>query len=246
MIEENLTETTRIEATKVLSKGKPYISYAYDGKFINYVDGFNKVKSREFSFLGSHMVDYRVEKSIGRTYVVYNYQNIKEKEVKEMNLFTTDTTSVLYNRELEKNNFFIVVQGKHIDYKKARFEYLNNGDPVIFIDEKPTYVLLGFKNAKNEEILKGKLYEGELDKQTNTQTTTSKVDTSDYKCVEGDCKEGWGRVVVNNIITDATFKNSAIDGVAYIIYPNDSYYYGQYKNNRRHGIGYYVWPDGNS
>ena len=82
--------------------------------------------------------------------MINNYQNIKEKEVKEMNLFTTDTTSVLYNRELEKNNFFIVVQGKHIDYKKARFEYLNNGDPVIFIDEKPTYVLLGFKNAKNK------------------------------------------------------------------------------------------------
>ena len=246
VIEENHTEATRIEAKKVLSKGNTCLSYAYDGMFINYVNGINSVKSREFAFLGPHMVDYRGEKNVGRTYVVNNYQNIKEQEIKEMYLFTTDTTSILYSRELVKDNFFIVVKGKHIDYKKARFEYLTNGDPVIFIDDKPMYVLLGFKAAKNEEVRLGKLYEGELDTQTNEETTTANVDTTDYQCLEGDCKEGWGRVSVNGIITDATFSNAVIDGVAYITYPKGSFYHGQYKNNRRHGIGFYQWENGNS
>ncbi|WP_047549693.1 MORN repeat-containing protein [Psychroserpens sp. Hel_I_66] len=247
VIEENHTIETRIAGNTVLSKGRPYMSYSYDGMFINYVYGQNSVKSREFSFLGPHMVDYRIEKNVGRTYVVKNYQNIKDQEVKEMNLFTTDTTSVLYTRELEKDNFFIVVKGKHIDYKKAKFEYLTNGDPVIFIDDKPMYVLLGFKTAKDDEIYEGKVYDNELETQKNSETTTSTTNgISDYKCVEGDCKEGWGRVTVNKIITDATFRNSAIDGLAYITYPNGSYYHGQYVNNRREGIGYYVWPNGNS
>ena len=247
VIEENHTEATRIQVNKVLSKGNTCLSYAHDGMFINYVDGINNVKSRDFAFLGPHMVDYRVEQSVGRTYVVKNYQNIKEQEVKEMNLFTTDTTSILYTRELTKDNFFIVVKGKHIDYKKARFEYLTNGDPVIFMDEKPTYVLLGFKAARKEEIYKGKIYEGELNKSENVEGKQIEEPTTstNYKCEKGDCKEGWGRVTVNNIITDATFKNGAIDGVAYITYPNGSNYHGQYQNNRRHGIGYYQWDNGN-
>lgn len=248
VIEENHTEATRIEAKKVLSKGNTCLSYVHDGMFINYVDGINNVKSREFAFLGPHMVDYRVEQNVGRTYVIKNYQNIKEQEIKEMNLFTTDTTSILYSRELVKDNFFIIVKGKHIDYKKARFEYLTNGNPVIFLEDKPSYVLLGFKDAKNEEILLGKLYEGELDKEASKTITseTTKIDISDYKCVEGDCKEGWGRVILNNISTDATFKNGAIDGVAYITYPNGSYYHGQYQNNNRHGLGFYMWENGNT
>lgn len=252
-VEDNHTLETRITASNVISKGTPHISYAYDGKFINYVDGENKVKAREFAFMGPHMVDYRVEKSTGRTYIVYNYKNIKD-EVKEAKLFTADTTSILYTRELEKDNFFIVVKGQHIDYKKARFEYLTNGDPVIFIDDKPEYILTGFKTAQNEEVLEGRKYNDELDtKQTNsvvkttTETTTKTTEkaSTDYACVKGDCENGWGRVTVNNIITDATFKDGAINGVAYISYPNGGYYHGQYVNNRRHGVGYYKWENGN-
>ncbi|MFK7749621.1 MAG: MORN repeat-containing protein [Kordia sp.] len=240
----------RVPITNVISKGKTHLSYAHDGKFINYVYGQNKAKSRDFAFLGPHMIDYRVEKSLGRTYIVNNYKNIKSQAVKEMNLFTTDENSIVYARELEKDNFYIIVKGKHIDYKKARFEYLTNGDPVIFIDNKPLYILTGFKMAKNDQALTGRPYTGELDnKQVNTTTTTAttkKKSSTNFDCVKGDCKEGWGRVKVNGIITDATFKNGAIEGVAYISYPNGSYYNGQYKNNRRHGVGYYKWENGNT
>ncbi|WP_298426799.1 MORN motif precursor [uncultured Kordia sp.] len=252
-VKEKSTQTmdTRIPITKVISKGKAMISYAHDGKFINYVEGNNKVKARDFAFLGPHMIDYRIDKVLGRTYVVYNYNNIKSQAVKDLTLFTTDKASILYTRELKEDNFFIVVKGKHIDYEKARFEYLSNGDPVIFIDDKPLYILTGFRTAKTDEILLGRLYKGELDNsntdETNANnienTTTEKV--SDFNCIKGDCKEGWGSVKVNNIITDATFKNGAIDGVAYITYPNGSYYHGQYKNNRRDGVGYYKWSNGN-
>lgn len=241
----------RIPITHVISKGKTMINYAHDGKFINYVDGQNKVKARDFAFLGPHMVDYRIDKSTGRTYVIRNYKNMKDQAVKEMNLFSTSSTSILYVRELTKDNFFIVVKGKHVDYKKASFEYLPSGDPVIFIDDEPLYILTGFKKAKNNEITEGQVYNGELDKkQTNTNTvattnTIKKTDNSDLNCEKGDCENGWGRVKVNGIITDATFKDGAIEGVAYISYPNNSYYHGQYKNNRRHGVGYYKWANGN-
>lgn len=249
------TLTKRIPVTNAIANGKTMLSYAYDGKFINYVYGQNRVKSREFSFLGPHMVDYRVEKNNGRTYVVNNYKNIKSQAVKDLKLFTTNPESILYTRELEKDNFFIVVKGEHIDYKKARFEYLTNGDPVIFIEDKPLYVLTGFRMAKNNEILEGKPYNGELDNNqtvtntstnTNSNTTTNSSSSSDYDCVKGDCKEGWGRVKVGEIITDATFKDGAIEGVAYITYPNGAYFHGQYKNNRRHGMGYYKWDSGNT
>jgi len=248
VVNESNAATTRIPVTNVLSTGIPYINYANDGKFINYVHGQNKVKSRDFAFLGTHMVDYRVEKSEGRTYIVYNYKDQKDKAVKEVNLFTDDATSILYSRELTKDNFFIVVKGKHIDYTKARFEYLTNGDPVIFINNKPLYVLSGFKNAKNGEVLKGRVYNGELGNESiNTTTQTTAVEekpSTDFNCAKGDCEEGWGRVTVNNIITDATFKDGAIEGVAYITYPNGGYYHGQYVNNRRHGVGYYKWENG--
>ncbi len=244
----------RVTATNVLSKGKPMLSYAHDGKFINYVHGQNRVKSRDFAFLGPHMVDYRIDKSLGRTYVIRNYQNIKSQAVKQMELFTTDKASILYLRELEKDNFFITVKGKHIDYKKARFEYLTNGDPVIFIDDKPLYVLTGFRMAKNNEILQGRVYNGELDNKENTttvaSTTTNSTKTtktsSSLDCIEGDCIEGWGKIKVGDILTEATFKNGAIEGVAYIAYSNGGYYHGEYKNNRRDGTGYYQWSTGNS
>ncbi|MFD1061931.1 MORN motif precursor [Winogradskyella litorisediminis] len=249
------TLETRIEATSILSKGEPMISCSYDGKFINYVHGENRVKSREFAFIGPHMVDYRIDKSEGRTYVVDNYQNIKNQSLKTMRLFTTNENSILYLRELEKDNFFIVVEGKHIDYKKARFEYLTNGDPVIFLDNKPLYILTGFRTAQNNKIYEGRPYNGELDTQNSvssvtptpkTQTTQTASSPTDYNCSIGDCQNGWGQVKVNNITTDATFKDGAINGVAYIQYPNNAFYHGEYVNNRRHGFGYYKWSTGNS
>lgn len=247
--EETHSANTKMYVSNVLSQGKNMISYAHDGKFINYVDGQNKVKAREFAFLGSHMIDHRIEKTLGRTYIIYNYKNKKEQAVKEMNLLSTDENSIFYTRELEKDNFFIVVKGQHIDYKKARFEYLTSGDPVILIDNEPLYILTGFKNAKDNVVHKGRPYNGELDKKQTKATvkteTTKKNSSADFDCVKGDCKEGWGRVKVNGIITDATFKNSSIEGVAYISYPNGSYYHGQYKNNRRDGVGYYKWKNGN-
>lgn len=246
IIPENHTVDTKIPVTNVLSKGSPYVNYVYNGKFINYVHGYNKVKLRDFAFLGPHMIDYRIDKTLGRTYIIRNYKNIKEQKVKQMELFSADTASILYTRELKKDNFFIVDKGKHIDYKKAQFEYLNNGDPVIFIDNKPTYVLSGFRMAKNEEIYTGKRYNGELNNEKTTSKNATKNTISGIECLEGNCTEGWGKVKVGEIITKATFKNSAIDGIAYITYPNDAYYHGEYKNNKRDGFGYYRWKSGNS
>lgn len=251
VIDDTNTLETRIPITEVISKGEELLSYAYDGKFINYVCGYNRVKSRDFAFLGPHMIDYRVDKIEGITYIVENYNNIKHKSVKTMKELSRDEESIFYNRDLEKDNFFIVVKGKHIDYKKARFEYLSNGDPVIFIEEQPLYILNGFKNARNLEVYKGSLYNGELKNQaqtvstTNTNQATQQQDDTGYRCTKGDCINGWGQVKVNNIVTDATFKDGKIEGVAYITYPNGSYYHGEYKNNRRSGTGYYKWSTGN-
>jgi len=243
IVPENHSLDTRIPISTKLSSGTPYINYTYDGKFINYVDGYNKVKSRDFAFLGPHMIDYRIDKTSGRTYIIRNYQNIKEKQVKPMELFTTDTTSILYTRQLKNENFFIVVKGKHIDYKKASFEYLTNGDPVIFIDKVPKYVLTDFRSAQENEVLHGRMYNGELN---NVKVSESSNSSTNLECLEGDCKEGWGKIKMGNIITEATFKDGALDGLAYINYPENSYFHGEYKNNLRHGVGYYKWSNGNS
>ncbi|WP_299526573.1 MORN motif precursor [Winogradskyella sp.] len=243
IIPENHTLDTRIPISTKLSVGNPYMSYAYDGKFINYIDGYNKVKSRDFAFLGPHMIDYRIDKYSGRTYIIRNYKNTKEKPVKPIELLTTDTTSILYARQLKDDNFFIVVKGKHIDYKKARFEYLTNGDPVIFIDNTPKYVLTGFRLAQENEVLFGRFYNDEL---KNSKISSSIDSSNDLECLEGDCKEGWGKIKVGDIITQATFNNGAIDGLAYINYPENSFFHGEYKNNLREGVGYYKWSNGNS
>ncbi|MEM6719449.1 MAG: MORN motif precursor [Bacteroidota bacterium] len=243
IVPDNHTMDTRIPVTNAISKGNPYINYVYDGKFINYVEGYNKVKKRDFAFLGSHMIDYRIDKSLGRTYIIRDYKNKKEQKVKQMELLSADTTSIFYVRELKKENFFIVVNGKHIDYKKARFEYLTNGDPVIFLDNNPKYVLKGFRMAEDNEVLTGSYYKGELDNETNKKSTTQNT-SNNLDCIDGDCENGWGKIKVGDIVTEATFKNGAIEGVAYITYPGDSYYHGQYVNNRRHGFGYYKWSSG--
>lgn len=250
LVDDNNTINTRIKVTNVMSNGKPHLSYVYNGSFINYVYGKNKVKAREFAFIGTHMLDYRIENNIGRTYVIENYKNKAENPIKEMKFLTADTSSIIYTRELEKDNFFIVVKGKHIEYKKARFEYLSSGDPVIFIDEVPLYILTGFKDAKDLEIKIGKKYNNELVLEENNaveQVISEVKKTSpskEFNCVTGDCKNGWGRVTVNDIITDATFKDNAINGLAYISYPNGGYFHGQYVNNRRSGVGYYKWDNG--
>ena len=57
---------------------------------------------------------------------------------------------------------------------------------------------------------------------------------------------GWGKFRVGEIETLVTFKNSAIDGAAYISYPQNSYHHGLYKNNRRHRTGHYMWSSGNT
>jgi hypothetical protein len=252
VIEANHTIDTRIPVTKVLSKGLPYINYAYDGKFINYIHGQNRVKSREFSFIGPHMIDYRVDKSSGITYIIDNYKNIKHKEIKPIRVFTTDTASIVYNRNLENETFFIVVKGKHIDYKKARFEYLKNGDPVIFINDKPTYVLSGFDAAREGKVFKGKHYNNELNTATNNNTSTQITSTSNntnpvnssssgYQCIEGDCKNGWGKIKLPESETESTFSNGSLNGVTYISYTNGGSYHGEYNDNRREGTGFYYW-----
>lgn len=244
IIPENHTLETRISVTNVISQGNPYINYAHEGKFINYVNGYNKVRSRDFAFLGAHMIDYRIDKTLGKTYIIRNYKNNKERKVKQMELFSSDTASILYIRELKKNNFFVVDKGKHIDYKKASFEYLTNGDPVIFIGKKPIYVLSGFRMAEDGKVMIGKRYNGELN---NSQASVKNQNNSnDFQCIEGDCVEGWGKAKVGEITTRATFKNGAIHGVAYVSYPEGSYYHGEYKNNQREGFGYYKWKNGNT
>ena len=251
-VDTNHTIDTRVPITTVLSKGSPYISYAYDGKFINYVDGYNKVKSRAFSFIGPHMIDYRVDKSNGITYIVDDYKNIKHKEIKPMRIITTDTSSIIYNRNIETENFFIVVKGKHIDYKKATFEYLDNGDPVIFIDNVPMYVLPGFDAARENKVFKGRLYNNELNTKSSsstkvintsntTSTTSGSSSSSGYQCIEGDCKNGWGKVKLPESVTESTFINGALNGVTYINYSNGGSYHGEYNNNRREGTGFYYW-----
>ena len=196
-----------------------------------------------------------MDKVNGRTYIIRDYKNKKGQNVKKMELLTTDENSIVCIRELDRENFFIVVKGKHLDYKKARFEYLTTGDPVIFIDNKPEYVLNGFRMAKNNEVLFGKPYNGELDKQSKNSDSSGNSDSSDIgsnsnstglDCIEGNCENGWGKVTVGEIETLATFKNSTIDGVAYITYPQNSYYHGEYINNHRHGTGHYKWSSGNT
>lgn len=251
-VDTNHTIDTRIPVTNILSKSLPHINYAYNGKFINYVHGYNRVKSRDFSFIGSHMIDYRVDKSNGITYIVDDYKNIKYKEIKPMRVFTTDTSSIVYNRNLETDNFFVVVKGKHIDYKKATFKYLDNGDPVIFIDKVPTYVLNGFPAARENKVYKGSLYNNELNTKSNSSTqaantsnnpstTASSSSSSGYQCIEGDCKNGWGKVKLPDSETESTFTNGALNGVTYINYSNGGSYHGEYNDNRREGTGFYYW-----
>lgn len=251
-IDTNHTLDTRVPVTTVLSKNLPYINYAYDGKFINYVHGYNRVKSREFSFIGPHMIDYREDKNNGITYIIDDYKNIKYKEIKPMRVFTTDTSSIVYNRNLETENFYVVVKGKHIDYKKATFEYLENGDPVISIDNKPMYVLNGFAAARENKVFKGSLYNNELNtnKTSSTQvtntskttsTTSSSSSSSGYQCIEGDCTNGWGKIKLPDSETESTFSNGALNGVTYISYSNGGSYHGEYNNNRRDGTGFYYW-----
>lgn len=251
-VDTNHTIDTRIPVTNILSKSLPHINYAYNGKFINYVHGYNRVKSRDFSFIGPHMIDYRVDKSNGITYIVDDYKNIKYKEIKPMRVFTTDTSSIVYNRNLETDNFFVVVKGKHIDYEKATFEYLDNGDPVIFIDKVPTYVLNGFPAARENKVYKGSLYNNELNTKSNSSTqvantsnnsstTASSSSSSGYQCVEGDCKNGWGKVKLPEAVTESTFTNGALNGVTYIKYSNGGSYHGEYNDNRREGTGFYYW-----
>lgn len=249
----NHTLDTRIPVTTVLSKSTPYINYAYDGRFINYVHGYNRVKSRDFSFIGPHMIDYRVDKNNGITYIIDDYKNIKYKEIKPMRIFTTDTSSIVYNRNLETENFYIVVKGKHIDYKKAKFEYLENGDPVIFIDDKPMYVLNGFAAARENKVFKGSLYNNELNTNgnsstqvvnnpnTTTSTNSSSSSSSAYECIEGDCKNGWGKIKLPESETESTFSNGSLNGVTYISYINGGSYHGEYNDNRREGTGFYYW-----
>lgn len=245
--------TKRVPVTKIIARNMPNITYSFDGNFIVYIKGRSSIKKRNFAFMGPHLIDYRIEKTVGRTFIVDDYRG-KTEDIKELKLLSKDTTNVFYLRDLTKDNFLIIVDGSHIDYTKARFEYLTNGDPVIFIDDKPLYILSEFKAAKDKEVYLGTFYNGELDKKgkstiaettTETNEITEEKKSTDYACVKGDCENGWGRVTVNNIITDATFKDGAINGLAYISYPNGGYYHGQYVNNRRHGVGYYKWENGN-
>ncbi|MBR9914308.1 MAG: MORN motif precursor, partial [Algicola sp.] len=239
----------RSPITQIITKGLNNITYSHNGQFIAYVNGDNKVKHREFCYLGPHLLDYRQDQSEGRTYMVVNYKNKKEDAVKPLKLISKDNNSIFYTRDLVKDNFFVAYNGKHIDYKKARFEYLDNGDPVIFIDDIPKFVLTGFKNASNFIVQKGQPYNNELpvkSSTTNTSNTTTPSNTTNYTCKKGDCKNGWGQTDINGIVVDGTFKNGALHGLAYVSYPNGAYYHGEYKNNFREGMGYYKFDNGNT
>ncbi|MEM6963335.1 MAG: hypothetical protein AAF573_01135 [Bacteroidota bacterium] len=50
---------------------------------------------------------------------------------------------------------------------------------------------------------------------------------------------------MEKIVTIATLKDGAIHGVAFVDYPNGSYFHGQYNNNIREGVGVYKKKNGN-
>lgn len=252
--EDTHNDDTRIPVNKILSKGAPFISYAYNKKFINYVNGVNRVKSRDFTYLGPHMIDYRVDKNLGRVYLVENYKN-DSNEVKTMQLLSVDPDAVHYLRDQDSENFFVVTKGKHIDYKKATFEYLSSGDPLISIDDKPLYVLTGFREAVKNRIYQARAYNEEQDKDqiksdapitktSNVPSSTSAEVVKNESCVSGNCKNGWGEMKMGDAKVKAMFRDGVINGIAIIDYPGNSYYHGEYKNNQREGTGYYRGADG--
>lgn len=236
--EKKLQLNDRVLVNKKLSQHIPHISYSVNGSFINYVAGENKVRKRNYQFVGPHMIDYRVEMKIGHTYIIRNYKDNRHKRIKKMELLTRDTTSVCYSRNLKNNTTFILVKGKHINYQHAKVDVLANGDAVLLMNNIPRYLLPNYKNAKQLEVYPAKYHKNAVVSKKQP-TVTNKTE-----CIKGDCINGWGTYKTANAIINGTFKNKVLDGVGYITYQDRAYYFGEYKNNQRDGVGFYGWKNG--
>ncbi|MEM6963334.1 MAG: hypothetical protein AAF573_01130 [Bacteroidota bacterium] len=152
----------RIPVTEVLSAGAPYISYEYNGEnFFNYINGTKESKSHHVTALGPHMIYYRESRTYGRTFMIKDYKKRTRKPVMEMELLSTDTANLFYLRDSGGDNFFVVNKGQHIDYEKTEIKNLSTGATLLFVDEKPTYVLKDFEDAVEDQVQVGKYHQSE-------------------------------------------------------------------------------------
>ncbi len=72
--------------------------------------------------------------------------------------------------------------------------------------------------------------------------TTSDID---YKCTQGDCRNGFGTAVyVNGDEYVGEWKDNKMHGQGTLTYTDGAKYVGERKDDKKHGKGTFTFPDG--
>ncbi|MFC7358298.1 hypothetical protein ACFQO1_11410 [Jejudonia soesokkakensis] len=109
------------------------------------------------------------------TYIIPEYSDETKRGVPG---YLKKGPSLFYLRDVASDKYHLVENGNFVDYSKidGNWRFLENGDPVISVDGKPTYILSGYYDAKNNAVMQAKKYTSEKIKETTKKDpSTTKV-----------------------------------------------------------------------
>lgn len=146
-----------------LASGAEVIVFRNNGYFNVVENGKLVTGEKNFSNVFGTLI-YYIE-GTDKTYIVPEYSEESKKGVPG---YLKKGTSIFYIRDLTSKQYHLVENGNIVDYSKidGSWKYLENGDPVLFYEGKPTYILSGYKNAKDKVVMQGKKYTSEKIKET--------------------------------------------------------------------------------
>ena len=76
------------------------------------------------------------------------------------------------------------------------------------------------------------------------QFNNNKFKSSFYGEYHNNMPQGFGIYKVKGLTLIGFWNNSTLNGIAIEVWPDGSYYQGEYFNNKKNGVGLYRWPDG--
>ncbi|ALM20526.1 hypothetical protein AAT17_04380 [Nonlabens sp. MIC269] len=160
-------------------------------------------------------------------------------------------TQMAYYRNISTNKFVVLDKGERMsDYSKfGKWEFLENGDPVITVNKIPTYILKDYYQAKDKELKPVLPYNGEPLKLASVVASTDSNQekkaptTTTLICKKGNCIDGYGIATKGTIEYEGEFKNGQPHGIIVATQENGNYYRGEYAYGKRNGSGTYYWKE---
>lgn len=220
------------------------------------------------TYSNSHLFCYLQVKKTSKEKTFF-FRNAQNKLFTGGEVLPDSISHLYYYVDGATNKDAIILKGAFISTTTfSDFKNIEGGGKLAYVNNVPTYTFPDYFNMEDDKIYVGRLYNEKTDiiiqTQTNTQTLNTATNAPKETCLSGNCTDGYGKIQTkDNSTIKGFFKYSQPNGYGverynigdsyqgffvnglrngYGVYywkSTGTYYYGQWKDGKQHGYGYY-------